>query len=221
MKTKRQLQPIAIHQIFIDMKKILNIVSSAKGDQSFSNKLSGAIIDKLLTVYPGSEILTRDVAADPLPYYQGQQIAAHYTPADQRTAEHKDVLSMSDQVIGELQNADIIVIGVPLYNFGIPSTLKTWIDHIARSGVTFSYGDGVPKGLVTGKKVYLAVASGAIYSDGPMKALDFAEPYLRGSLGFLGMTDITTFRVEGIGVPQLAETALPKAVGAVNQHAFA
>lgn len=203
------------------MKKILNIVSSAKGDQSFSNKLSAAIIDKLLTIYPGSEILTRDLAADPLPYYQGQQIAAHYTPADKRTAEHKDALSKSDQAIMELLDADFIVIGVPLYNFGVPSTLKSWIDHIARSGITFSYGDGVPKGLVTGKKVYLAVASGGIYSDGPMKALDFAEPYLRGSLGFLGMNDITTFRVEGLGMPQLAETALPKAVGAVNAYAFA
>jgi len=203
------------------MKKILSIVSSAKGDQSFSNKLSGAIIDKLLTLYPGSEIVTRDVATDPLPYYQGQQITAHYTPADQRTADQKEALGKSDQAISELLAADIIVIGVPLYNFGIPSTLKSWIDHIARSGVTFSYGNGAPKGLVTGKKVYLAVASGAIYSDGPMKALDFAEPYLRGSLGFLGMTDITTFRVEGVGVPQLAETALSKAVGAVNAYAFA
>ena len=203
------------------MKKILNIISSAKGNQSYSNKLSGAIIDKLLNLYPGSEILTRDLAADPLPYYQGPQIAAHYTPADQRTAEHKDVLSKSDQAIRELLDADFIVIGVPLYNFGVPSTLKTWIDHIARSGVTFSYGDGAPKGLVTGKKVYLAIASGAIYSDGPMKAFDSTEPYLRNVLGFLGMTDITAFRVEGTGMPQLAETALPKAVGQVNAYTFA
>jgi len=203
------------------MKKILNIVSSAKGDQSFSNKLSGAIIDKLSTLYPGSEIRTRNLAAEPLPYWQGQQIAAHYTPADQRTADHKEALSKSDQAISELLAADIIVIGVPLYNFGIPSTLKSWIDHIARSGVTFSYSDGIQKGLVTGKKVYLAMASGAIYSDGPLKGLDFAEPYLRGSLGFMGMTDITSFRVEGLGMPQLAETALPKAVSAVNQYDFA
>jgi FMN-dependent NADH-azoreductase len=202
------------------MKKILNIVSSAKGDQSFSNKLSGGIIDKLLTVYPGSQVQTRDVATHPLPYLEGPQIAAHYTPADQRTTEHKEVLSKSDQAIQELMDADIIVIGVPLYNFGIPSTLKSWIDHIARSGITFSYGDGVPKGLVTNKKVYLAIASGAIYSDGPMKPLDFTEPYLRGTLGFLGMNDITAFRVEGLGMPQLAETALPKALGTVNEFAF-
>jgi FMN-dependent NADH-azoreductase len=202
------------------MKKILNITSSAKGDQSFSNKLSDAIVDKLLTVYPNSQVQTRDLAADPLPYYQGPQIAAHYTPADQRTADHKEALKKSDEAIQQVLDADILVIGAPLYNFGVPSTLKSWIDHIARSGITFSYGDGTPKGLVHNKKVYLAIASGGIYSEGPMKALDFAEPYLRGTLSFLGMNDITTFRVEGIGVPQLAENALPKAVGQVNEHAF-
>jgi FMN-dependent NADH-azoreductase len=112
------------------------------------------------------------------------------------------------------------VIGVPLYNFGIPSTLKSWVDHIARSGLTFSYGDGTPKGLVTNKKVYLAIASGGIYSDGPMQSFDFTEPFLRKLLGFLGMNDITTFRVEGTGMPQLSETALPKALGQVNEFAF-
>jgi FMN-dependent NADH-azoreductase len=202
------------------MKKILNIVSSAKGDQSFSNKLSGAIIDKLLTVYPGSQIKTRDLAADPLPHLQGYQIAAHYTPAELRTADHKKALRNSDQAIQELMEADIIVIGVPLYNFGIPSTLKSWIDHIARSGITFSYGDGNPKGLVKNKQVYLAIAAGGIYSDGPMKSFDFAEPYLRQTLSFLGMTDITVFRVEGTGVPQFQESAFPKALGLVNAFAF-
>jgi FMN-dependent NADH-azoreductase len=117
-------------------------------------------------------------------------------------------------------NADIIVIGVPLYNFGIPSTLKSWIDHIARSGITFSYGDGTPRGLVSNKKVYLAFAAGGVYSDGPMKSYDFAEPYLRQTLGFLGMTDITTFRVEGIGVPQLKDSAFPKAASTVHAYAF-
>ena len=202
------------------MKKILNIVSGAKGDKSFSNKLSGAIIDKLVTTFPGSQVQTRDLAANPLPHLQEHQITAHYTPAELRTADHKEALKKSDHAIQELMDADILVIGVPLYNFGIPSTLKSWVDHIARSGITFSYGDGSPKGLVQNKKVYLAMATGGIYSDGPMKPLDFAEPFLRGALGFLGMTDITTFRVEGIGVPQLSATALPKALETVQEFAF-
>jgi FMN-dependent NADH-azoreductase len=202
------------------MKKILNIVSSAKGDMSFSNKLSRAIIDKLLTVYPGSKVQTRDLATEPLPHLQGHQIAAFFTPAELRTEDHKEAIRNSEDAVKELMAADIIVIGVPLYNFGIPSVLKAWVDHIARAGVTFSYADGAPKGLVINKKVYLAIASGGIYSEGPMQPLDFAEPFLRGSLGFLGMNNITTFRVEGTGIPQFSESALPKAVAQVNEFAF-
>lgn len=202
------------------MKKILNIVSSAKGDMSFSNKLSGAIVDKLLTVYPGSKVHTRDLAKEPLPHLESDQIAAFFTPADLRTEDHKDAIRNSEEAVKELMAADIIVIGVPLYNFGIPSVLKAWVDHIARAGVTFSYADGAPKGLVVNKKVYLAIASGGIYSEGPMQSLDFAEPFLRGSLGFLGMKDITTFRVEGVSMPQFSDGALPKAVGQVHEFAF-
>jgi FMN-dependent NADH-azoreductase len=202
------------------MKKILNIVSSAKGDMSFSNKLSHAIVDKLLTVYPGSKVQTRDLATEPLPHLQGHQIAAFFTPADLRTEDHKEAIRNSEEAVQELMAADIVVIGVPLYNFGVPSVLKAWVDHIARAGVTFSYADGSPKGLVINKKVYLAIASGGIYSEGPMQPLDFAEPFLRSSLGFLGMKDITTFRVEGTNIPQFSESALPKAVGQVNEFAF-
>jgi FMN-dependent NADH-azoreductase len=202
------------------MKKILNIVSSVKGDMSFSNKLSGAIIDKLLTVYPGSKVHTRDLATAPLPHLEGHQITAFFTPADLRTEDHKEAIRNSDEAIKELMAADIVVIGVPFINFGIPSVLKAWVDHIARAGVTFSYADGTPKGLVINKKVYLAIASGGIYSEGPMQSYDFAEPFLRRTLGFMGMNDITTFRVEGISVPQFSESALPKAVGQVNEFAF-
>ncbi|HEY8896767.1 MAG TPA: NAD(P)H-dependent oxidoreductase [Niastella sp.] len=202
------------------MKKILNIVSSLKGDMSFSNKLSGAIIDKLLTVYPGSKVQTRDLAKEPLPHLEGSQLAAFFTPAELRTEEHREAIRNSDEAVKELMAADIIVIGVPLYNFGIPSALKAWVDHIARAGVTFSYADGTPKGLVTNKKVYLAIASGGIYSEGPMQSYDFTEPFLKKALGFIGMNDITTFRVEGTSIPQYSESALPKAVGQVNEYAF-
>jgi FMN-dependent NADH-azoreductase len=114
-------------------------------------------------------------------------------------------------------DADAVVLGVPIYNFAIPSALKTWIDHVARVGRTFKYGaHGSPEGLVKGKKVYLAVASGGIYSEGPMKAFDFAEPYLKAVLGFLGMTDIRTFRAEGTAIPNIKETALAKAIESVR-----
>jgi FMN-dependent NADH-azoreductase len=202
------------------MKKILNIVTSVKGNESFSIKLSAAILEKLSSVYPNSEVHTRDLAKTPLPHLEETQFAAFQTPGERRTDEHNEAVKQSDEAIKELMEADVIVIGVPLYNFGIPSTLKSWIDHIARAGVTFSYATGAPKGLVVNKKVYLAISSGGVYSEGPMKSYDFTESYLRAVLGFIGMTDVSVFRVEGIFVPGLAATAMPKALESVTAHAF-
>ena len=202
------------------MKKILNIVTSVKGNESFSIKLSNAILEKVLSVYPDSSVHTHDLTKNPFPHLEESHFTAFYTPEELRTNEHKEAIRNSDQAIKEIMEADIIVIGVPLYNFGIPSTLKAWIDHIIRAGVTFSYANGFPEGLVINKKVYLAIASGGVYSDGPMKSYDFTEPFLRAVLGFIGMTDITTFRVEGTVMPELKEMALPKAIENVNEYAF-
>ncbi len=202
------------------MKKILNIVSSVKGKDSFSIKLANEIINKLETVYPNSTVNTHDLNKNPVPHLEAAQVASFYTPENMRTDEHKQAIRNSDQAIKELMEADVIVVGVPLYNFGIPSTLKAWIDHIARAGITFSYADGTPKGLVVNKKVYLAIASGAVYSEGPMKSYDFTESYLRAVLGFMGMTDIETFRIEGTMVPDLQNTAWEKAVERVNTFVF-
>ena len=202
------------------MKKILNIVTSVKGQESFSNKLSNAVLEKLSAIYPDSSIQTRNLAAHPFPHLEESHVTSFFTPEEMRTPENHAALQHSDAAISEIMDADIIVICVPVYNFGIPSTLKAWIDHIARAGVTFSYEKGYPEGLVVNKKVYLAIASGAVFSEGPMKGYDFTEPYLRGVLGFLGMTDITAFRIEGTKMAETAETAWPKAVAAVNEFAF-
>lgn len=202
------------------MKKILNIVSSAKGANSFSIKLSNAIIDKLLAAHPDSQVKTHDLTANPLPHLHENQLNAFFTPEEQRTDSHKQLVDYSDQAIQDLKEADIIVIGVPLYNFSIPSALKAWVDHVVRRGITFKYENGAPQGLITNKKVYLAMATGGVYSDGPMKPYDFAEPFLRFILSFIGLNDITTFRVEGTSVPDLADAAFPKAVEAVNEYAF-
>lgn len=202
------------------MKKILNIVSSVKGEASFSIKLSNTILEKLSVIYPGSQVHTRNLAQSPFPHLEETLFTSFHTPEEVRTEEHKDAVKHSDQAIKELMGADIIVIGVPLYNFGIPSTLKSWIDHIARAGVTFRYDNNGPEGLVVNKKVYLAIASGGIYSEGPMKSYDFTESYLRKVLGFIGMTDITVFRVEGTLMPEFKEIALPKALSNVNEFAF-
>jgi len=201
-------------------KKILNITSSLKGDASFSIKLSNAILEKLEIEYPESNVKTYDLATTPSPYLSGLDLAAFYTPEESHTAEQQQITRYSNEAIKDLLESDVIVIGVPMYNFGIPAVLKGWIDQVARAGKTFSYGEAGPKGLATDKKVYLAIASGAIFSDGPYKSYDFSEPYLRAVLGFLGMTDITVFRVEGTAIPDFAEGALPKALASVEEFAF-
>ena len=201
-------------------KKILNIITSIKGDASFSNKLSNAVLEKLTKEYPVSEVKTFDLSKTPLPYLNEVQLSAFYTPEEVHTTDQSKSVKLSDDAIKDLLEADIIVIGVPMYNFGIPALLKGWIDQVARAGKTFSYDENGPKGLISGKKVFLSVASGAVFSDGPYKSYDFAEPYLRVVLGFLGITDVTTFRVEGTSIPDFADSALPNALAAVEEFAF-
>ncbi|MFB9080794.1 FMN-dependent NADH-azoreductase [Flavobacterium procerum] len=201
-------------------QKILKIITSTNGESSFSNQLSNAVIQKLAVNQPDTEIQTLDLTQTPLPYLTNSHISAVYTPAEEHTQEQTAVLKYSDDAIQTLLESDIIVIGVPLYNFGIPAVLKGWIDQVARAGKTFSYADGSPKGLVINKKVYLSIASGAIFSEGPYKSYDFSESYLRAVLGFFGMTDVTTFRVEGTAIPDFAGNALPKALSTVEEFAF-
>lgn len=201
-------------------KKILNIITSVKGDASFSNKLSNAVLEKLKAEYGEIQVQTLDLSKSPLPYLSALDIGAFYTPAEHQTEAQKETLKYSDDATKELLDTDIVVIGVPLYNFGIPAVLKGWIDQVARAGKTFNYDENGPKGLLTDKKVFLSIASGAIFSEGPYKSYDFSESYLRTVLGFLGITDITTFRVEGTAIPDFAENALPKALAAVEEFAF-
>lgn len=202
------------------MKNILNITSGINGGQSYSTKLANVIIGRIESVYPGSSITTYDLAKNPLPHLEAAHFNAFQVPAELRTTEQQAAAHYSDTAVADLLAADFVVIGVPLYNFSIPSTLKAWIDHIARAGITFSYGENGPKGMVTGKKVFLALASGGVYSEGPMQGFEDCEAYLRNFLGWLGMNDVTAFRAEGVNMPQLTATALPKAVEAVNEYAF-
>ncbi|WP_118952840.1 FMN-dependent NADH-azoreductase [Taibaiella helva] len=197
------------------MKKILHIISSPKNEGSMSIRLGNAIVDKLLAAYPGSTVTENNLTISDWPHLDGAMASAFYTPAEQRTPENLEALRYSDKAIQEIMEADIIVIGAPVYNFSIHSSLKAWIDHIVRRGDTFKYGESGPEGLVKGKKVYLAISSGGVYSDGPMKPMDHGEPYLRFMLGFLGMTDVTVFRIEGLSVPGVQETAVEKGLASV------
>jgi FMN-dependent NADH-azoreductase len=196
--------------------KILHIISSPRGETSFSIKLGNAVVEKLQAKYPGSTVKERNLTSTPFPHLEEVHLNSFYTPAENRTPEQVEAVKHSDIAIAEIKDADIIVIGVPLYNFSLHSTLKAWIDHIARAGQTFSYSANGPEGLVKDKKVYLAIASGGVYSEGPTAGYDFASPYLKAFLGFLGMTDITVLRVEGLAVPDLKDTALEKAVESIE-----
>lgn len=190
------------------MKKILHIISSPRGDASFSIKLGAAIIKKLQTVNPQSSVKVHDLTKAPFAHLGQAQLNAFFTRPESRTAENTTDIRASEEAVDELLEADIIVISVPVYNFHIHSTLKAWIDHIVRGGRTILFGENGPEGLVKDKKVYLAISSKGIYSAGMMKEFDFVEPYLRHILKFLGMTDVEVLRVEGSSVPAEQNIAL-------------
>jgi FMN-dependent NADH-azoreductase len=196
--------------------KILHVISSPRGSASFSIKLGNEIIDRLKKTYPGSTVNIHNLTKEPFPHLEGIHLTSFLTPEQKRTPELKAAIHPSDQAIEELKGADIIVIGAPMYNFGIHSTLKAWLDHVLRSGVTFKYTEKGPQGLIGVKKVYLAISTGGIYTDGPMKSFDFTEPYLRKVLNFIGITDITTYRVEGVNMPGIQEHAYEDALERIN-----
>jgi FMN-dependent NADH-azoreductase len=194
---------------------ILHLISSPRKAGSYSIQLGNSLIKKLEEAYPGSNVTVHDLTNTPFPHLEEVHLQSFFTLAESRSPVQQEAVRHPDAAIAELMAADIVVIGAPLYNFGISSTLKAWIDHIARRGITFRYSEAGPEGLVKGKKVYLAMSSGGIYSDGPQSAYDFVVPYLKAVLGFMGMTDITVVRVEGTSLPDFKDTAVEKGVESV------
>src|SRR5262249_11729054 len=156
------------------MSKLLLVTSSVFGENSKSRKVALDIVDALRNIRDAN-VTTRDTSS--LPHFDGKVLGALMTPADQRTDEQNNAAQSADALIAEVEAADIIVIAAPMYNFSIPSTLKAWIDHIARAGRTFHYTANGPEGLLKGKKVYVASARGGYYSEGPAAKMDFQEPY--------------------------------------------
>ena len=197
------------------MQRILHLISSPRGNESYSVKLSQAIIDKIKQAHPDATVDELDLNEENIDHIGLSHLQSFFAPQDQLTDEDKKTLQYSDDAIQRLMETDFIVIGAPLYNFSIPSSLKAWIDQIARRGRTFRYDEKGAEGLVKGKKVYIAMSSGGVYSEGPMQSFDFLSPYLTTVLGFLGMTDIKVFRVEGVSIPGIQEQALSKAVNSI------
>jgi FMN-dependent NADH-azoreductase len=198
------------------MMKILNIISSPIHEASASTKLGNAIVHKLQGKYPNSTVTVRNLTKQTLPHLEEIQMRSFFTADENRTPEQKEALKLSDEVVNEVMNADIIVINVPMYNFGISSTLKVWIDHLIRKDVTFKHSASGAQGMLNDKKVYLAISSGGIYSEGPRKHLDYTENYLRFVLDFIGITDVTVFRIEAQSKPDLKEEFAAKAMESIS-----
>ena len=180
------------------MATLLKIDSSPMGENSISRKLTAQFAASWRKAHPEGEVISRDLTRIDLSPVNGIWIGAAYTPEDARSPEQREALALSDKLIGELQRADEYVLGVPMHNFSVPSTLKLWIDQVARAGKTFSYGADGPKGLLNGKKATLLVASGGVYEHGTaMASLNFVTPYLRAVFGFIGVTDVKIIAAEG------------------------
>ncbi|MBV8114122.1 MAG: NAD(P)H-dependent oxidoreductase, partial [Silvibacterium sp.] len=173
------------------MSTLLHVDSSPLGDASVSRNLSKEFVQNWKEANPHGKIVTRDLSKAILKPVTAEWVGAAYTPEDARNAGQRNLLSVSDALVAELQEADEYVFGVPMHNFGIPSVLKLWIDLIARAGKTFSYANGAPEGLLKNKKATFLVAAGGNYdADTAMASFNFVEPYLRTVFGFLGVTDI-------------------------------
>lgn len=168
------------------MTHILRIETSIKGEASVSRKLTDRIIARLTAAHPDAAVTTRDLAPG-VPQIDGAWMAAVYTPAEARTPEQAKIADYSDTLLDEVKAADVLVIGLPVYNFGLPAQLKSWIDHLARKGETFTYTEKGPEGLLKGKRAIVALSS-----DGTKigSEVDFASGYLRHMLGFFGITDV-------------------------------
>ena len=175
---------------------ILEVSASGRRGDSVSRRLTADVISALEDRYGSASLVRRDLN-DGIGFVDESWIAANFTAPEERTATQLERLAESDALVAELQAADVIVIGAPIYNFGVPATLKAWVDQVARVRVTFRYTDAGPEGLLEGKKAYVVVASGGVPVDA---AVDFATPYLRHVLGFLGIDDVEVIAADRLNV---------------------
>ena len=188
---------------------ILQINASARREGANSTRVANTIVERLKAAHPGARVSLRDLAVTPHPILDEAALGALFTPADQRTPAQHARVALDDALIAEVQAHDILVLGVPMYNFGVPVQLKSWIDAIARVGVTFRYTENGPEGLLKGKKVYIALARGGLYRD---TVRDAQVPYLKNVLGFLGMTDVSFIYAEGLAMgPDAVEQGFARA----------
>jgi FMN-dependent NADH-azoreductase len=197
---------------------LLQINASLSNGNGQSSQLANQFVAAFQRGHPGTKILERDVAAaEPVPHLNGERFGAFIAKPEERTVAQHAVVAYSDNLIDELKQADVIVLGLPMYNFGVPSQLKAYFDHIARVGITFKYTDKGPVGLLTGKKAYVFAARGGLYVGTPM---DTQTSYVRDFLRFLGIADVEFVYAEGLNIsPQSKEAGLAKALAEIARLA--
>lgn len=182
--------------------KTLVVLTSILGDRSNSRQLADHLIARTRAADPAGSIVIRDLSTDPVPYFDGNTVGALFTPAEARTPAQQEIVALSDALIAELQAADRVVFALPVYNFNMPAQFKSYLDYLARAGVTFRYTpEGVPEGLVKGKQVLTLIARGGKAEGTPG---DTMTPYLTQMFAFLGMTDVTYIAAEGMAMGELA-----------------
>jgi FMN-dependent NADH-azoreductase len=192
--------------------KLLQVDASPRRD-SVSRQLTAHFAANWKKQFPESEVVHRDLATASVPLISDDWIAGAFSNPQQHTPAHREALEFSDAIIAEVQAADVIVIGDPMHNFSISGRLKAWLDQLVRAGKTFSYGESGPKGLLSGKKVYVLTSRGGAYKPGTALAeFDFQEPYLRKLLGFVGLSDVKFIHAENQGQPALAAAAKAEAI---------
>lgn len=193
-----------------NMKKILTVESSPNRESSASRKATQMLIERLKKLDRIAQIRHRDLDEQKIPHLDAMTIGAYYTPEESRSKEMKEAIKLSDSLTDELLWSDEIILSIPMWNFGIPSVTKAWLDHIARPGKTFSYTSSGINGLAVNKRVYIVLSSGGIYSQGDYMAYDQVVPYLKTFFGFIGITQVDIFRVEGTSNDKNKEAALNK-----------
>lgn len=191
---------------------ILHLQTGLFGEQSVSRQLGDKIVARLQQENADATVINRDLITTPIQHLDAEILLAGGTEVDAQTEKQQVELALTETLLEELFAADVIVIGAPMYNFSIPSQLKAWLDRVAQAGRTFRYTEAGPEGLVKNKKVYLASARGGIYSEGAAAAMEYQESYLKTVLGFLGMTDVTIIRAEGVNLsPEARNDAIAAA----------
>ncbi len=193
------------------MSNILVIQSSISGQQSVSRALVNETVARLRQANAGARVVVRDLGSHPVPHLDADSLAGvRGSPVTQAELATR---ALSDALIAELRAADTVVIGAPMYNFSMSSALRSWFDLVLRAGETFRYTSAGPEGLVGNKRVIVIESRGGLYSEGPGKALDFQEPYLRALFGFMGVSDLTFVRAEKIGLgPAAREASIASAI---------